>query len=71
MKIRALVPLRMDIPRIPKFFLGWAKTSNYLSRVPKEYIRHDKYDSISVLLNINLPFFFKDVPIFYEINIKG
>ena len=46
MKIRVLVLLRMDIPRIPKFFLGWAKTSNYLLRVPKEYIHHDKYDSV-------------------------
>ena len=42
---RNLVPLKMDIPRIPKFVLGWARTSNYLLSVPNEYLHHDRYDS--------------------------
>ena len=71
MEIEVLVPLRMDIPKIPKFDLGWARTSNYLSRVPKEYIHHDKYDSGFNSLKHEFTYFFKDVPIFYEINIKG
>ena len=70
MEIGVLVPLRIDIPRIPKFVLGWAKTSNYLSRVPKEYIHHDKYDSSSDSPKLEFTFFFKNVPIFYEIIIK-
>ena len=47
MKIGVLVPLRMDILGVPKFLLGWARTSNFLSRVLKEYIHYDKYDSDS------------------------
>ena len=69
MKIGVLVSLRMDIPRILKFFLGWAKTSNYLSRVPKEYIHHDKYDSGSGSSKHEFTLFFKDVPIFFMKNI--
>ena len=68
MKIGVLVSLRMDIPRIPKFFLGWAKISNYLSRVPKEYIYHDKYDGGSGSPKHEFTFFlFKDVPIFIKL----
>ena len=66
-----MVPLRMDIPRIPKFVLGWVRTSNYLSRVPKEYIHHDKYDSVSDSPKHEFTYFLKDALIFYEINIKG
>ena len=43
-EIRVLVSLRMDVPRVPKLIMGWARTSNHLSRVPKEYINHDKND---------------------------
>ena len=71
MEIGVLVPLKMDIPRIPKFVFGWARISNYLSRVPKKYIHHDKYDGVCSSLSMNLPFFLKNVLIFYEINIKG
>ena len=44
MKIGVLVPLRMDVARVPKFVLEWARTSNHLLMVPKEYIDHDKDD---------------------------
>ena len=72
MKIRVLVLLRMAIPRIPKFVLGWVRTSNYLLRIGKENIHHDKYDNGSDSSKHEFTFFFlKDVPIFYEINIKG
>ena len=71
MEIGVLVPLRMDIPRIAKFVLGWASTSNYLSRVPKEYIHHDKYDNGSSSPKHDLPIFLRMHLFFYEINIKG
>ena len=69
MEIGVLVPLSMDILRVPKFLLGWARTSNFLSKVLKEYIYHDKYDSVPIPLSMNLPIF--GVSILYEINIKG
>ena len=43
-EIRVLVPLRMDVFRVSKFVMGWARNSNHLSRVPNEYIDHDKDD---------------------------
>ena len=64
MEIGVLVPLRMDISRIAKFVLRWARTSNYLLRVPNEYIHHDKYDGGSGSPKHEFTFFFKDVHIF-------
>ena len=64
MEIGVLVSLKLNILKIPKFVLGWVRTSNYFSRVPNEYIHHDKYDSDFGFLSMNLPNFFKNVPIF-------